>query len=95
MKDKDEVRVTLRLPSSLYDELLVKATGSQRSMNGEIIALLSAILLEGQDASEAALLEEWSSLRTRIAIAENDTANMRQRMAWLDEQIARLQDKRP
>lgn len=85
---KDEVRFNLRLPSDLHDEVVSRAVANGRSMNGEIVAILSAVLEGGQDVTETALIDEWTRLRQRLEVQEREVESIRERMAWLDGQIA-------
>lgn len=89
MKDKDEVRVTLRLPSDLYDALLMTAAASRISMNGQIIEILSRVLESDQDHIEAALLAEWSRLRIQLETSERLCESVRAQMALVEERVAR------
>lgn len=46
MADDEEIRITLRLPARLRDQLADKANENVRSMNGEIISRLDASFLD-------------------------------------------------
>lgn len=64
MEDQGEVRITLRLPSSLRDRLSAAADGNSRSMNGEIVARLDEFdaLLSSSEAEKMKARETVAGL---------------------------------
>ena len=68
MNDIDEVRLTLRLPEGLRDQLLEKAKVNGRSMNAEIVSRLE--LTVEKEGAHGNIYELAASLETRIEALE-------------------------
>lgn len=79
--ETEEIRITLRLPSSLRDRLLVSASEASRSMNGEIIERLEAY----DDLVSAS--GDLKITRERISELEKLTKSKDEQIKQLNDQI--------
>ncbi|WP_052316164.1 Arc family DNA-binding protein [Sinorhizobium fredii] len=93
-EDLEEVRLTLRLPASLRDQLTQEATNSGRSLNAEMVQRLEKSLVEADQMPDpgARVEELWrrfAGIEAKLELLEREFGKDLDRLEsrFVDQQV--------
>lgn len=86
-----EVRFNLRLPADLHQRIVDRAQSVGRSMNSEIVWLLSAIFEESADWEVVAVREELARVSAELQASRATTSALEMRKQALARSLAAME----
>lgn len=88
---KDEMRFNIRISPGLHTRIAKRASANGRSMNSEIIAMLSVVLGEPEDDLHRRLREELNHTEVALQTSQAQTAHLASRLNALRRDLAEVE----